>query len=333
MKRSIAITSRTGAGAVVIALRWRRLRLGREVAAPAVAAARAATRRRPSPSQVSPSRPDRARKSRRGAAPHAAALGLGRHARRAPRGRPDRQPAVRRHRAAGLGMVGRRYRPPRDRADRRPDLLRDFLDAPTAGGGSGGTPAYAGGYGWVSRAVGSRSGGSAYSGGGSSAPPVAVLEAPAELSDLDRGLGHIRQMDAQFDPGRLRRDRDGHVLQDPGGVDQPRHGPGGRSPDARDARCAAERNATSSGPSGGSIASKTSRCARPTVTEAWQEKGQDFVTVYFLASLVDYTTDESGRRRCWTAAATEPVKFEEYWTFVRPVGPNPWKLSAIQQAA
>jgi len=27
------------------------------------------------------------------------------------------------------------------------------------------------------------------------------------------------------------------------------------------------------------------------------------------------------------------VKFEEYWTFARPVGPQPWRLSAIQQAA
>ena len=27
-----------------------------------------------------------------------------------------------------------------------------------------------------------------------------TLEAPAEPSDLDRGVGHIRQMDAQFDP-------------------------------------------------------------------------------------------------------------------------------------
>jgi predicted lipid-binding transport protein (Tim44 family) len=28
----------------------------------------------------------------------------------------------------------------------------------------------------------------------------------------------------------------------------------------------------------------------------------------------------------------EPVKFEEFWTFARPVNPNPWRLSAIQQA-
>jgi predicted lipid-binding transport protein (Tim44 family) len=26
------------------------------------------------------------------------------------------------------------------------------------------------------------------------------------------------------------------------------------------------------------------------------------------------------------------VKFNEYWTFTRPVGDNPWKLSAINQA-
>jgi len=28
---------------------------------------------------------------------------------------------------------------------------------------------------------------------------------------------------------------------------------------------------------------------------------------------------------------TEPVKFEEYWTFTRPVGNNNWQLSAINQ--
>ena len=28
----------------------------------------------------------------------------------------------------------------------------------------------------------------------------------------------------------------------------------------------------------------------------------------------------------------EPIQFEEYWTFSRPVGPNAWKLTAVQQA-
>jgi len=67
------------------------------------------------------------------------------------------------------------------------------------------------------------------------------------------------------------------------------------------------------------------------VTETWQEGGQDFVTVRFLASVLDYTVNESGQ--VVEGSQTEPVKFEEYWTFVRPVGPNPWRLGAIQQAA
>lgn len=66
------------------------------------------------------------------------------------------------------------------------------------------------------------------------------------------------------------------------------------------------------------------------VTEAWQEYGQDFVTVHFRASGLDYTLDET------TGAVVEgsnvtPVTFEEYWTFTRPVGPNAWRLTAIQQ--
>jgi predicted lipid-binding transport protein (Tim44 family) len=28
---------------------------------------------------------------------------------------------------------------------------------------------------------------------------------------------------------------------------------------------------------------------------------------------------------------TGPVKFEEFWTLTRPVGPGVWKLSAIRQ--
>jgi predicted lipid-binding transport protein (Tim44 family) len=66
------------------------------------------------------------------------------------------------------------------------------------------------------------------------------------------------------------------------------------------------------------------------VTEAWQENGQDYVTVRFLANLLDYTVDEA-TGHVVEGSRTEPVKFEEYWTFVRPVGPGPWKLTAIQQ--
>ena len=66
------------------------------------------------------------------------------------------------------------------------------------------------------------------------------------------------------------------------------------------------------------------------LTEAWQEQGQDYVTVRFLANLLDYTVDEA-TGRVVSGSDTTPVKFEEYWTWVRPVGPQPWKLSAITQ--
>jgi len=66
------------------------------------------------------------------------------------------------------------------------------------------------------------------------------------------------------------------------------------------------------------------------INEAWQETGQDYVTVRFLANLLDYTVDERSGQVV-EGNKTEPVKFEEYWTWTRPVGSNPWRLSAINQ--
>jgi predicted lipid-binding transport protein (Tim44 family) len=67
------------------------------------------------------------------------------------------------------------------------------------------------------------------------------------------------------------------------------------------------------------------------LTEAWQESGTDYLTVRIYANLLDYNVDET-TGQVVEGSKTEPVKFEEYWTFTRPVGPNPWQLSAIQQA-
>jgi predicted lipid-binding transport protein (Tim44 family) len=68
------------------------------------------------------------------------------------------------------------------------------------------------------------------------------------------------------------------------------------------------------------------------ITEAWQESGSDFMTVRVYANLLDYNVDET-TGQVVEGSKTEPVKFEEYWTFTRPVGDNPWQLSAINQAA
>jgi len=66
--------------------------------------------------------------------------------------------------------------------------------------------------------------------------------------------------------------------------------------------------------------------------EVWQESGRDFITVRFYANLLDYTTDET-TGEVISGSKTDPVKFEEFWTFTRPVGNNPWQLSAINQAS
>lgn len=70
------------------------------------------------------------------------------------------------------------------------------------------------------------------------------------------------------------------------------------------------------------------RAVKP--VEIWQESGQDFITVRLQANLLDYTVDEA-TGRVVSGSDRDPVKFEEYWTFTRQVGPNPWKLSAITQ--
>jgi predicted lipid-binding transport protein (Tim44 family) len=67
------------------------------------------------------------------------------------------------------------------------------------------------------------------------------------------------------------------------------------------------------------------------ITEAWTESGQDFITVRLKAHLLDYTVNEKTGSLI-SGSNCEPIEFEEYWTFTRPVGPNPWKLSAVQQA-
>jgi predicted lipid-binding transport protein (Tim44 family) len=66
------------------------------------------------------------------------------------------------------------------------------------------------------------------------------------------------------------------------------------------------------------------------ISEVWQESGQDYITAMIYANLLDYTTDDASGQVV-EGSKTDPVKFEEFWTFTRPVGNNPWQLSAINQ--
>jgi predicted lipid-binding transport protein (Tim44 family) len=156
---------------------------------------------------------------------------------------------------------------------------------------------------------------------------AATLDAPA---DLERGLGHIRQMDPGFDAARMAETASdlffkiqaAWMARDMGGVATLLTPEMQNILQADCDRLRAQRRINRLE----NIAVRTTE-----VTEAWQEAGHDYVTVHFLASLLDFTTDESGAQVV-EGSRTEPVKFEEYWTFVRPVGANAFRLSAIQQA-
>ena len=46
--------------------------------------------------------------------------------------------------------------------------------------------------------------------------------------------------------------------------------------------------------------------------------------------MLDYTTDDK-TGQVVEGSASEPVTFEEFWTFTRPRWAKAWRLSAIQQ--
>lgn len=68
---------------------------------------------------------------------------------------------------------------------------------------------------------------------------------------------------------------------------------------------------------------------RTEVIGSWNEDGQDLTTVRFTANLLDYTADEQSGRVI-EGSDSNPVKFEEDWTFAKS-STNGWKLVGIQQ--
>lgn len=67
-------------------------------------------------------------------------------------------------------------------------------------------------------------------------------------------------------------------------------------------------------------------------SEVWQETGRDYITVLFTANLLDYNvSDRTGE--VVNGDKLNPVKFQEFWTFVRDIGTSQWRLSGINQMA
>ncbi|RNC66657.1 MAG: Tim44 domain-containing protein [Desulfuromonadales bacterium] len=161
-----------------------------------------------------------------------------------------------------------------------------------------------------------------YSGGDSS-------QSPAAVDETSFGLAHIRQMDATFSEERFRETAQDTFFRIQGAWTR------------RDLTPVADfltpemqvifRQQIDELKAKNEINRLENIAVREVdISEAWQEEGKDYLTVRFLANLLDYTTDETGKVVAGSDA--EPVKFEEFWTFTRPVGASSWKLSAIQQA-
>jgi predicted lipid-binding transport protein (Tim44 family) len=153
--------------------------------------------------------------------------------------------------------------------------------------------------------------------------------ASSSQDDLDRGLSHIRQMDAGFDEAHFNdqvmdiffKIQSAWMNRDLAPVN------GFLSDDMRLTfqkdidRLLAEKKVNRLE----NIAVRTVE-----VAEAWQEQGQDYITALIYANLLDYTTDDT-TGQVVGGSKTEPVKFEEFWTFTRPVGGGSWKLCGIDQ--
>ena len=164
--------------------------------------------------------------------------------------------------------------------------------------------------------------------GGSGGGAVAVA-IPPEAADRDRGIEHIQQMDRGFEPDAFAgwartaftdvqaaiSRRDMSTLAD-------------RLTPQEYARLQAQCDRLRGARQTNRV--EQIRIDRAEVTEAWQESGQDWVTVYFAVSLVDYTVDDASGGIVDGSRTRQDI--EEYWTFTRPVGANPWRLSAIQTA-
>jgi predicted lipid-binding transport protein (Tim44 family) len=156
---------------------------------------------------------------------------------------------------------------------------------------------------------------------------TAVQERVPAIDELDRGLGHVRQMDPGFDAAALASDaaetfRAVQLALAAGDL-KPLH------PRLSSAmRAHLDEQLVALQRAGHRSHVERIQIERAEVTEAWQERGQDFVTVLLAGSLIDYTVTAAGA--VVAGSRTGPERFEDFWTFTRPVGPNAWTLTAIQ---
>ncbi|HSO10067.1 MAG TPA: TIM44-like domain-containing protein [Desulfoprunum sp.] len=165
-------------------------------------------------------------------------------------------------------------------------------------------------------------------GGGGFPMPSAPPPPPGSVASLDDGLAELQRTDRSFDPkyftevasdvffqvqaGWMRRDLDSyrHLL----GIQLAEE----YEKEFEEMRRLGHINKLES------IAIR-----RVEITAAGSDGREDFVTVLFLANLLDYTVDEK-TNDVVTGSMTTPVKFEEEWTWARPTGTQEWRLEGVK---
>lgn len=69
---------------------------------------------------------------------------------------------------------------------------------------------------------------------------------------------------------------------------------------------------------------------RVEIVDAGVESGYEFIILEFVANLLDYMVDEKSGEVV-SGDPTEPVKFNEEWTFARKIGDRNWLLESIKE--
>jgi len=147
--------------------------------------------------------------------------------------------------------------------------------------------------------------------------------------DLEKGLGYIRQMDSTFDEKKFQDLCMDHFFKIQGAwANRDMSGVRNLLTEEMAETIQGEAETLKTGRKINKLENIAVRSVD--LVEAWQEEGRDYITARFYANLLDYTVDET-TGQVVSGSKTDPVKFEEYWTFTRPVGNKPWQLSAINQ--
>jgi predicted lipid-binding transport protein (Tim44 family) len=157
-------------------------------------------------------------------------------------------------------------------------------------------------------------------------PPMSAPEIGGNL--LEEGFSQIRETDRNFDPSYFKEVASDVFFQVQAGwmrrdLDSYRHLLGEQLAGEYAGHFAEMR-------SKGHINKLESIAVRNLeIVQAGSENGEDFVTVLFSANLLDYTVDDKSGELV-DGSMTSPIKFNEEWTWARPVGTEEWKLEGIK---